>query len=249
MPEQTNRPPTTPGKKYFYQASASQAQITPARSARGSQPANSSQPAGQALAFPVLPRLPAQIHIPVMLFYSVLLIIALTSCLFTVSTPLPFPPNVILELAQVFQTMFLTIVLAPASTLLCALFFGKWRGTLISCLSIYASIQLTHLLNPHFWSDISLVNFLFLIPVMLATFLAGRSYELRKGVNRSLSMFIMIVASIILAFTFIAINTNLNANYTDMNTMMGTCVASLLLTLAWILSMRVIERIVQKALS
>lgn len=247
MSDQNKPPLTTPGEEHFYQAGSRQGQVAPALAIAPK--AAASQPAGKALAFPLIHRLPTRLHIPVMLLYSVLLIIALTSCLLALNTPLPNHPDTFQQSVQLFQELFLVYVLVPMSTLFCALFFGSWRGTLVSCISIYIGIQLTHLLNNRFWSDMNPGGFTFLIPVVLVTFLVGLSYDLRKRADVPLSIPIVLVASIILTFTLILVSWDPNASYDGMDTIISLCCTMLYMIPVWTFFTVLTESLIQRALS
>lgn len=247
MSDQNHPPFPTPGEEHFYQASTSQAQVAPLQPLSLDEPI--SQPTARTPAFPLMRMLPTRFQLPAMLLYAVLLIIAFTSCLLALSTPLPNHPDTFQQSMQLFQELFLVYVLVPMSTLLCALFFGSWRSTLVSCISIYISIQLTHLLNNQFWSDMSPGSFIFLFPVALVTFLVGLSYELRKRPGLPESIPIILVASIILAFTLIFVDLDPNASYDGIGFFVSLCCTMLYMIPAWIFLAVLPEIIIPRALA
>ncbi|GHO85799.1 hypothetical protein [Dictyobacter formicarum] len=242
MSNQTNPPSAIDGGKRFYQANSVQEQIPPPF-LPGPDAA-----ALQPLAFPLIRRVSARLQVLGMLSYTLLLIFALTSCLFSLNTQPPDHPDGWLELAYFLQILFLVFVLTPASTLLSALFFGSWRGTLVSCISIYGSILLTHLLNHHFWDNMSPERFLFFIPIFIVTALVGLTYDLRKYANRGTSILTMVIAVPVLVVTFAFNALDPNASLAMDEGGGVFCCTIFFLIPAWVLFAMGIESIIQKVL-
>lgn len=136
-----------------------------------------------------------------MLLYSLLLMLSIMGCLLYLSKNDPSGSLSFSSLSLLID-FILAVVLAPASTLLCALFFGSWRGIIVSFISIYGGIQLTHLLNNQFWSDTTLGSFSFLIPLLFVTFIVGLIYEFRKDASWWKGVLTMLVGAPIVVFTF-----------------------------------------------
>ncbi|WP_151759453.1 hypothetical protein [Dictyobacter vulcani] len=188
MSDQPGRPsPVHSGNNYYGQTSTPR-QGAPLR------------PWQQPAVLPLTRRTSKKQQVLAMLLYSLISILILVSCLFTINSNIDKDPNSWFGLIKFCQTVVLVCVLAPATTLLCAALFGSWRGALVSCISIYSSIQITHLLNNHFRPDMSLVSFWFLIPVFIVILLVGLSYDLRKYVGAPIPVFVLFAGSICLAF-------------------------------------------------
>ncbi|GER91869.1 hypothetical protein KDW_60310 [Dictyobacter vulcani] len=193
MSHQPGHPPAAnQGNKYYGQTSTP-LQPTPGR------------PRQLPAVLPLTRRTSKKQQVLAMLLYSLISILILVSCLFTINSNIDKDPNSWFGLIKFCQTVVLVCVLAPATTLLCAALFGSWRGALVSCISIYSSIQITHLLNNHFWIDMSLASFWFLIPVFIVILLVGLSYDLRKYVGAPINVIVILLGALVLVVVLLFI--------------------------------------------
>lgn len=176
------------------------------------------------LAFPLFRRIPIWLQVLVMLLSSLCLALGLTFyvpvllSLLRLQVPVPF-------LALLVSFLFQGLLLA-ASTLLCGLFFGSWRGTLVCALSLAGSLLLPSFLhtggsNP--FSLKSLLTLTVLLPSLsklCATFVVGLLYERRKYKNGLASFFTLLLGgTIVFAFSSIVDSSGITFNLFNLLTM------------------------------
>jgi hypothetical protein len=183
-----------------------------------------------------------------MLLYMLVMMFSLIGCLLVATLALP-PPSQAPGGLYILMTLLLALVLAPASTLLCAVFFGSWGGVLVSFFSIYGGIELTRLVNQQFWSTMSLEDSLTLfIPALVVTFVVGASYDFRKEPNTAMSTLIMFVGAPVLVFVFLGLCTTGSSLAWDEGGLIFCC-SNLFLIPSWALLVVGIEESVQEVVS
>lgn len=244
MSDQSERPSPVHSGNNYYGQTYTPGQATPVR------------PWQRPAVLPLTRRTSKKQQILAMLLYSLVSILTLVWCLFTITFNIDNHPNGSFAWVFWFQVMMLICVLAPATTLLCAVLFGSWRGALVSCISIYGSIQIMQLLNNHFWPDMSLGSFWFLIPVGIVTLLVGLSYDLRKYVGAPLNVFVLIAGAFVLivvlffmALANAAPDPNGDYDAGAFGAAMLACGVLFIILPSWVLLTLSVDKIIQKVLS
>jgi hypothetical protein len=176
------------------------------------------------LPFPLFRQTPSWLHMLVLLLSSLLLALGRTYSgpvllsLYRMQTPLPFlsfyPSFYLPFFLSFFPSLFLPLLfqglLLATSTLLCGMFFGSWRGTLVCGLAIAGSLLLPSFLHNgagYSFSLKSLLTLTFLLTslsTLCATLVVGLIYERRKYKNSLASFFTLLLGgTIVFAFSFV----------------------------------------------
>lgn len=172
-----------------------------------------------------------------MVLYSLFMILNIVGSLFYIGTsPMPYfyqgvTTNLVVYLLLGFYLLGLVL---PASSLLCGILFGSWRGTIVSCCSIGGGLFFAALL--HLIPLGALDILLFSIPAFLATFVVGLLYDLRRYRQWWKSLLIILAGAFVSTFCFLPFF------------ILGAMIATLLFPI-WMIFLIIVEVILERSIA
>lgn len=188
------------------------------------------------ISLPLTRGMAARKQIIWMVLYSLFMILNIVGSIFYMST-MPYLAITTDFLIYLLPAFYLLGLVFPASSVLCGILFGSWRGTIVSCCSIGGGLFLVvflHLIP--YWNYSTLYALPFFIPAILATFLVGLLYDLRRYRQWWKSLLIILAGVFIGMFCFFLFG-------------MFGAIASAPLFPTWIVFLVIVEAILERSIA
>lgn len=156
-------------------------------------------PPPKPLHFPLTRGAPFLAQIFGMLFYSVVIAVSISSILHAMIGFYSAGSSIYLDRynnsngTAIILTFVLALVIVPGCSLFCGVFFGGWRGLLVSLLSLGGGLYAIQFPEPPFWSQTTLPGYVFLAILPLCALIIGGIYSRRKYAAWWKSWFTMVL--------------------------------------------------------
>lgn len=142
-------------------------------------------PTKKPIYFPLTLQAPALLQIFGMLLYGLIVALGLMGCFLVLIKAYFASGSVYIKSdssvngLSILITFVLVLIVLPACSVLSGVFFGSWRGLLVSVLAVGGGILFTHLTENQFWSTPDLQAFLELAPLPISALVVGLIYDRR----------------------------------------------------------------------
>lgn len=161
------------------------------------------------LLFPLTRNASALLQIFGMLLYSLLLAISVMGCILGLfraaitNTSVYINADGSINSLSILLTIALLLLLIPAGSLFSGVFFGSWRGLLVSLISLGGGVVLAHVTDPRFGNpDATLLTYLPFAAPAITALVVGFVYGRRKYAAWWKSMFTMFLGTAVLLIWF-----------------------------------------------
>ena len=165
--------------------------------------------AKKPLHFPLTRRAPVLLQSFGMLLYSLIMALGIMGCALTLLRAYVNNGNVYFNLdnsvngLSVLITCILVLILVPACSIFCGVFFGSWRGLIVSLLSVGGGALISHLTDPRIINvNASPLYYLPFAALPFAALVTGLVYDRRKYAAWWKSMFTMFLGTAALVIWF-----------------------------------------------
>ncbi len=178
------------------------------------------------LLFPLTRHASALLQFFGMLLYSLVVALCIMGCVLTmlqialINTNLYVSSDGSANGLSILLTFVLVLVLLPACSLFSGVFFGSWRGLIVSLLALGGGLVMAHLSDPRFGNpDAPASLYLLLAAPPVTTLIVGFVYDRRKYAAWWKSLLTMFLGTAILCAWFFAFIYVMDANAGIFNTL------------------------------
>src|SRR5258707_2701943 len=165
----------------------------------------------RTLLFPLTRHVPMPLQISSMLLYSLVMVLSIMGCILTLLRAYVLNASVYLNVdgstngLSLLVTSVLALLLVPACSLFCGVFFGGWRGLLVSALAVGGGLLVTHVTDYRF-GNLNASPLIYLLPAALplAALVTGLIYDHRQYAAWWKSLLTMFLGTADLVISFLA---------------------------------------------
>lgn len=155
--------------------------------------------------FPLTRKAPVLLQVFGMLLYSLVMALSIMGCALTLLRAYVDNANVYSNLdgsingLSILLTCVIALVLVPACSLFCGVFFGSWRGLIVSLLAVIGGFLIAHVTDSRFGNpNASWQSYLPFASLPVTALVVGLVYARRKYAAWWKSMFTMLLGTAVL---------------------------------------------------